>query len=135
MCPFSLDAALSAYFISEPESQGVLTIYVCPVFMEMFESVVFQLAYFHLFFLYLDQNDHFHVANRLKVGVQGSSHARISWSYWFKRTLYYQVAIVYVLTRLIVNVSQVRVLSIACLMMLVLLVKTMDIISAVYITS
>lgn len=46
MCPFSLDAALLAYFISEPESQGVLTIYVCPVFMEMFESVVFQHAYF-----------------------------------------------------------------------------------------
>lgn len=43
---------------------------------------------------------------RLKVGVQGSRHARISWSYWFNRTLYYQVAIVYVLMRLVVNVSQ-----------------------------
>ncbi|XP_028799709.1 major facilitator superfamily domain-containing protein 12 [Neltuma alba] len=43
---------------------------------------------------------------RLKVGVQGKVHARISWVYWFKRVLYYQVALVYVLTRLIVNVSQ-----------------------------
>ncbi|GAV86006.1 MFS_2 domain-containing protein [Cephalotus follicularis] len=44
---------------------------------------------------------------RLKVGVQGNSHARISWAYWFKKLLYYQVAIVYVLTRLVLNVSQV----------------------------
>ncbi|XP_048323207.1 uncharacterized protein LOC107434079 isoform X2 [Ziziphus jujuba] len=43
---------------------------------------------------------------RLKVGIQGNSHARISWTYWFKRVLYYQVAIVYVLTRLVLNVSQ-----------------------------
>ncbi|XP_052171173.1 uncharacterized protein LOC127787250 isoform X2 [Diospyros lotus] len=43
---------------------------------------------------------------RLKRGVQGISHARISWIYWFKKVLYYQVAIVYVLTRLIANVSQ-----------------------------
>ncbi|EXB75447.1 hypothetical protein L484_002669 [Morus notabilis] len=53
-----------------------------------------------------DQNNRFHFANRLKIGVQGSSHARISWSYWFKRALYYQVALVYMLTRLVVNVSQ-----------------------------
>lgn len=44
---------------------------------------------------------------RLKVGVQGNVHARISWAYWFKRVLYYQVALVYVLTRLVLNVSQV----------------------------
>ncbi|KAL2616766.1 hypothetical protein AAZV13_08G147100 [Glycine max] len=30
----------------------------------------------------------------------------ISWDYWFKRILYYQVALVYVLTRLVLNVSQ-----------------------------
>ncbi|KAM5552579.1 major facilitator superfamily domain-containing protein 12 [Rosa sericea] len=43
---------------------------------------------------------------RLKVGVQGSNSSRIPWTYWFKRVLYYQVALVYVLTRLVVNVSQ-----------------------------
>ncbi|MED6170772.1 hypothetical protein PIB30_034252, partial [Stylosanthes scabra] len=51
----------------------------------------------------------FHLATkepRLKVGVHGSVHARISWAYWFKRVLYYQVALVYVLTRLVLNVSQ-----------------------------
>ncbi|KAJ4711717.1 Major facilitator superfamily domain-containing protein 12 [Melia azedarach] len=43
---------------------------------------------------------------RLKMGVRGNSHARISWAYWFKKILYYQVAIVYMLTRLVLNVSQ-----------------------------
>ncbi|XP_062174274.1 uncharacterized protein LOC133879646 isoform X1 [Alnus glutinosa] len=38
--------------------------------------------------------------------VQGNSHARIAWAYWFKRVLYYEVALVYVLTRLVINVSQ-----------------------------
>ncbi|XP_057457240.1 uncharacterized protein LOC130748112 [Lotus japonicus] len=43
---------------------------------------------------------------RLVVSVHGKPHARISWVYWFKRVLYYQVALVYVLTRLILNISQ-----------------------------
>ncbi|XP_028097045.1 major facilitator superfamily domain-containing protein 12-like [Camellia sinensis] len=43
---------------------------------------------------------------RLKQGVQGKNCSRISWSYWFKKVLYYQVALVYVLTRLVTNVSQ-----------------------------
>ncbi|XP_047175566.1 major facilitator superfamily domain-containing protein 12-like isoform X1 [Vigna umbellata] len=43
---------------------------------------------------------------RLKVGVHGKVHARISWNYWFKRILYYQVALIYVITRLVLNVSQ-----------------------------
>ncbi|XP_044489488.1 major facilitator superfamily domain-containing protein 12-like isoform X2 [Mangifera indica] len=43
---------------------------------------------------------------RLKLDVQGNRHTRISWVYWFKKTLYYQVALVYVLTRLVINVSQ-----------------------------
>ncbi|KAF3452650.1 hypothetical protein FNV43_RR03083 [Rhamnella rubrinervis] len=43
---------------------------------------------------------------RLKVGVHGNSHARISWTYWFRMVLYYQVALVYMLTRLVLNVSQ-----------------------------
>ncbi|XP_047315038.1 major facilitator superfamily domain-containing protein 12-like isoform X1 [Impatiens glandulifera] len=43
---------------------------------------------------------------RLKQGVHGRSYARISWSYWFKKLLYYQVALVYMLTRLVTNVSQ-----------------------------
>lgn len=32
--------------------------------------------------------------------------ARISWGYWFNKTLYYQVALLYMLARLITNVSQ-----------------------------
>ncbi|KAG0545538.1 hypothetical protein BDA96_02G369800 [Sorghum bicolor] len=32
--------------------------------------------------------------------------SRISWAYWFKKVLYYQVALVYTLTRLVTNVSQ-----------------------------
>uniref|UniRef100_A0ACD5YBX7 Uncharacterized protein n=1 Tax=Avena sativa TaxID=4498 RepID=A0ACD5YBX7_AVESA len=32
--------------------------------------------------------------------------ARIAWSYWFEKTLYYQVALLYMLARLITNVSQ-----------------------------
>jgi hypothetical protein len=36
--------------------------------------------------------------------------ARISWGYWFKKTLYYQVALLYMLARLITNVSQVGIL-------------------------
>lgn len=32
--------------------------------------------------------------------------SRISWAYWFNKLLYYQVALVYTLTRLVTNVSQ-----------------------------
>lgn len=43
---------------------------------------------------------------RLKKGAHGKGHARILWSHWFRKVLYYQVALVYVLTRLVTNVSQ-----------------------------
>ncbi|CAK7331718.1 unnamed protein product [Dovyalis caffra] len=43
---------------------------------------------------------------RLKIRVHGTSYARISWAYWFKKVLYYQVGLVYMLTRLVQNVSQ-----------------------------
>ncbi|KAL3622391.1 hypothetical protein CASFOL_033802 [Castilleja foliolosa] len=43
---------------------------------------------------------------RLKREAHEKGHARISWSYWFNKLLYYQVALVYVLTRLVTNVSQ-----------------------------
>ncbi|KAK6933677.1 hypothetical protein RJ641_036571 [Dillenia turbinata] len=43
---------------------------------------------------------------RLKQGVHGDDFRRISWIYWFKKVLYYQVALVYVLTRMVTNVSQ-----------------------------
>ncbi|KAL6569731.1 hypothetical protein OROMI_014245 [Orobanche minor] len=43
---------------------------------------------------------------RLKREAREKGHARISWTYWFNKLLYYQVALVYVLTRLITNVSQ-----------------------------
>ncbi|KAK4414389.1 Major facilitator superfamily domain-containing protein 12 [Sesamum alatum] len=43
---------------------------------------------------------------RLKREAHEKGHARISWTYWFNKLLYYQVALVYVLTRLVTNVSQ-----------------------------
>lgn len=45
---------------------------------------------------------------RLKQQIQCKYAVRISWAYWFRKALYYQVAFVYMLTRLITNVSQVR---------------------------
>ncbi|XP_021626373.1 major facilitator superfamily domain-containing protein 12 isoform X2 [Manihot esculenta] len=44
---------------------------------------------------------------RLKISVHGDCYSRISWTYWFKKILYYQVGLVYLLTRLVQNVSQV----------------------------
>uniref|UniRef100_A0A453B7W5 Uncharacterized protein n=1 Tax=Aegilops tauschii subsp. strangulata TaxID=200361 RepID=A0A453B7W5_AEGTS len=38
---------------------------------------------------------------------QDKSLSRISWAHWFKKVLYYQVALVYMCTRLVTNVSQV----------------------------
>lgn len=43
---------------------------------------------------------------RLKDSFSGKVCARIEWTYWFQKVLYYQVALVYVLTRLVTNVSQ-----------------------------
>ncbi|KAK4753196.1 hypothetical protein SAY87_021994 [Trapa incisa] len=51
----------------------------------------------------------FHMATkepRLKLSAHGSGNGRISWTYWFNKVLYYQVALVYVLTRLVTNISQ-----------------------------
>lgn len=44
---------------------------------------------------------------RLKREAHEKGYARISWTYWFSKLLYHQVALVYVLTRLVTNVSQV----------------------------
>ncbi|KAL1561999.1 major facilitator superfamily domain-containing protein 12-like [Salvia divinorum] len=43
---------------------------------------------------------------RLKREAHEKGYARISWTYWFRKLLYHQVALVYVLTRLVTNVSQ-----------------------------
>ncbi|KAF3675902.1 putative major facilitator superfamily domain-containing protein 12-like [Capsicum annuum] len=43
---------------------------------------------------------------RLKLEARVKGYVRISWMYWFKKILYHQVALVYVLTRLVTNVSQ-----------------------------
>ncbi|KAL8140270.1 hypothetical protein V2J09_006291 [Rumex salicifolius] len=43
---------------------------------------------------------------RLNQGIEGKEYTRIMWTYWFRKLLYYQVAFVYVLTRLVTNVSQ-----------------------------
>ncbi|KAI3966248.1 hypothetical protein MKW92_034145 [Papaver armeniacum] len=43
---------------------------------------------------------------RSRRGGEGKIHQRIPWDYWFKKVLYYQVALVYMLTRLVTNVSQ-----------------------------
>ncbi|XP_020582652.1 major facilitator superfamily domain-containing protein 12-like [Phalaenopsis equestris] len=42
----------------------------------------------------------------LKQRRECESFSKISWNFWFKKALYYQVAIVYVLIRLVTNVSQ-----------------------------
>ncbi|KAJ0966271.1 hypothetical protein J5N97_027409 [Dioscorea zingiberensis] len=42
----------------------------------------------------------------LKQKIQSKNHPRILWTHWFRKVLYYQVAIVYMLTRLVTNVSQ-----------------------------
>ncbi|KAL0425532.1 UNVERIFIED_CONTAM: hypothetical protein Sradi_1088000 [Sesamum radiatum] len=52
--------------------------------------------------------------NRLKREAHEKGHARISWTYWFNKLLYYQVALVYVLTRLVTNVSQVPAVIYIC---------------------
>ena len=66
----------------------------------------------------VNYNNYFLLLCRSRVGAQGNFHVRIAWAYWFKRVLYYEVAIVYVLTRLIVNVSQVSAFS--CLVVFIL---------------
>ncbi|KAL1210812.1 hypothetical protein V5N11_022594 [Cardamine amara subsp. amara] len=43
---------------------------------------------------------------RLRINLKETSRSRIPWSYWFRKILYYQVAMVYLLTRLVLNVSQ-----------------------------
>ncbi|KAK9739989.1 hypothetical protein RND81_03G002700 [Saponaria officinalis] len=43
---------------------------------------------------------------RLQEGFPGKVCVRIQWTYWFRKVLYYQVAVVYLLTRLVTNVSQ-----------------------------
>ncbi|XP_052621508.1 uncharacterized protein LOC111890547 isoform X2 [Lactuca sativa] len=52
----------------------------------------------------------FHIGTkepRLKEDFHGEhGYQKIAWTYWFKKVLYYQVALVYVFTRLITNVSQ-----------------------------
>lgn len=46
---------------------------------------------------------------RLKTEAHEKGYARISWAFWFHKLLYHQVALVYVLTRLVTNVSQVSI--------------------------
>ncbi|XP_009782044.1 uncharacterized protein [Nicotiana sylvestris] len=51
----------------------------------------------------------FHLGTRepsLNLEARVKGYVRISWMYWFKKTLYHQVALVYLLTRLVTNVSQ-----------------------------
>uniref|UniRef100_A0ACD5UMA0 Uncharacterized protein n=2 Tax=Avena sativa TaxID=4498 RepID=A0ACD5UMA0_AVESA len=43
---------------------------------------------------------------RLNQSSQNKSLSRISWAHWFKKVLYFQVALVYMSTRLVTNVSQ-----------------------------
>ncbi|MFS7931863.1 putative MFS transporter superfamily, lactose permease [Helianthus anomalus] len=51
----------------------------------------------------------FHIGTkepRLKEDSKGRAYQKIAWTYWFEKVLYYQVALVYIFTRLITNVSQ-----------------------------
>lgn len=43
---------------------------------------------------------------RLKDNFPERHCVRIQWAYWFRKILYYQIALVYMLTRLVTNVSQ-----------------------------
>lgn len=43
---------------------------------------------------------------RLKGDDRGKGCSRVSWTFWFQKVLYYQVAVVYMVTRLVTNVSQ-----------------------------
>ncbi|RRT68717.1 hypothetical protein GW17_00004361 [Ensete ventricosum] len=49
------------------------------------------------------------LSRRLKLQIQCKKVSSISWTHWFKKMLYYQVALVYTLTRLVTNVSQVNI--------------------------
>lgn len=61
---------------------------------------------------------------RLRQRIGRKTHQRISWDYWFKKVLYYQVALVYMLTRLVTNVSQVSTLFIKkCICHIVIVLK------------
>jgi hypothetical protein len=51
---------------------------------------------------------------RLRIDLKETSRARIPWVYWFRKILYYQVAMVYLLTRLVLNVSQVGFCFLCC---------------------
>ncbi|XP_020256612.1 major facilitator superfamily domain-containing protein 12-like [Asparagus officinalis] len=42
----------------------------------------------------------------LKIQIKLERPTKIAWSHWFRKILYYQVAVVYVLIRLVTNVSQ-----------------------------
>ncbi|KAF9596360.1 hypothetical protein IFM89_009708 [Coptis chinensis] len=46
------------------------------------------------------------IENEVETNVPGKVRQRISWAHWFKKVLYYQVAVLYMLTRLVTNVSQ-----------------------------
>jgi Na+/melibiose symporter-like transporter len=46
----------------------------------------------------------------LNQHCQNKRLSRISWTHWFKKVLYYQVALVYMFTRLVTNVSQVSII-------------------------
>ncbi len=80
-------------------------------------KVIFEILESPCIYNKLDYNNYLLLLCRSKVGLQGNFHARIAWSYWFKRVLYYEVALVYVLTRLVVNVSQVSTFS--CLVVVI----------------
>nr|KAJ0196883.1 hypothetical protein LSAT_V11C700356160 [Lactuca sativa] len=56
-----------------------------------------------------------HWDKRAKEDFHGEhGYQKIAWTYWFKKVLYYQVALVYVFTRLITNVSQIPAMIYIC---------------------
>ncbi|XP_073133703.1 uncharacterized protein [Henckelia pumila] len=48
---------------------------------------------------------------RLVIEAREKGHTRVSWVYWFNKVLYYQVALVYVLTRLVTNISNIYLMA------------------------
>lgn len=103
MCLFPSDLVLLSSSWLEPKSQGKMETFIINVLLE--ELSTSSRFFISLFFLCYLLNKIF-IFRSIRHCVDKSL-SRISWAYWFKKVLYYQVALVYTLTRLVTNVSQV----------------------------
>lgn len=109
MCPFPSDLVLLSSSWLEPKSQGKMETFMVNILLEeLSTSPRFFISFIFLLFL-----NKIFVFRSIQHCVDKSL-SRISWAYWFKKVLYYQVALVYTLTRLVTNVSQVPSILLLC---------------------